>query len=183
MAQVRLQDQILQAVQAQVEALAPVAGHAAVRIEPTRNSEAEPEPIAVDTRSAMRMLGLGRSSILALADSGELPRVRFGRRVVYSTADLERLVEKRRRQAGRHPRQASTGSRRLTERSSSQRRLGRAQDRAPARRAASCRAFHSSQQSRASSTSGALRFLRHGCARHYQSGCHFHSSPAPQSPV
>jgi hypothetical protein len=85
---VRLRDQILQAVQAQVEAVAPVAGHAAVRIEPTRNSEAEPEPIAVDTRGAMRMLGLGRSSILNLADRGELPRLHFGRRVVFAVADL-----------------------------------------------------------------------------------------------
>jgi hypothetical protein len=36
----------------------------------------------------MRMLGLGRSSILNLADRGELPRLHFGRRVVFAVADL-----------------------------------------------------------------------------------------------
>jgi predicted DNA-binding transcriptional regulator AlpA len=44
----------------------------------------------------MRMPGLGRSSVLNLADSGELPRVRFGRSVRYAVADVERLVEERR---------------------------------------------------------------------------------------
>ena len=94
-----------------MEAVAPVAGHAAVRIEPTRNSEAEPEPIAVDVMGVARMLGLGRSSVLNLADSGELPRLRFGRRVVFSTADVEALVE-RRRSASRSA--ASMGLYRIT---------------------------------------------------------------------
>ena len=49
----------------------------------------------------MRMLGLGRSSVLGLADSGELPRLRFGRRVVYAVDDIERLVEQRRSASAR----------------------------------------------------------------------------------
>ena len=65
-------------------------------MEPTRNSEAEPEPIAVDTKGAMRMLGLGRSSVLNLADRGELPRLRFGRSVRFAVSDVERLVAERR---------------------------------------------------------------------------------------
>ena len=95
-----------------MEAVAPVAGHAAVRIEPTRNSEAEPEPIAVDTRGAMRMLGLGRSSILNLADSGELPGC--GSAGVGSwLADVEALVE-RRRSASREAAGRGAGIYRLT---------------------------------------------------------------------
>jgi hypothetical protein len=96
---VRLQDQILQAVQAEVEAVAPVAGNATVRIEPTRNSEAEPEPITVDVRGAGRMLGLSRTSVLALADRGKLTKLRFGRRVVYDVGEITALVEQRRRSA------------------------------------------------------------------------------------
>ena len=37
-----------------------------------------------------------RSSILNLADRGELPRLRFGRRVVFACSDVEALVERRR---------------------------------------------------------------------------------------
>lgn len=66
-----------------------------------RAQQAEAVPVlAVDVYGAAKMLGLGRSTILNLADSGELPRLRFGRRVVFSTADITALVE-RRRSAGR----------------------------------------------------------------------------------
>jgi predicted DNA-binding transcriptional regulator AlpA len=61
------------------------------------------EPLAVDTPTAMRMLSLGRSSVLGLADRGELPRLHFGRRVVYAIADVEAVIERRRaaaREAG-----------------------------------------------------------------------------------
>lgn len=46
------------------------------------------------------MLGLGRCSILNLADRGELPRLHFGRRVVFAVSDVEALVERRRRSSG-----------------------------------------------------------------------------------
>ena len=59
------------------------------------------EPITVDVMGAARMLGLGRSTVLGLADSGELPRLRFGRRMLYAVSDIERLVEQRRRSASR----------------------------------------------------------------------------------
>ena len=62
-----------------------------------------PEPVAVDIRGAMKMLNLGRSSVLGLAASGELPPLRFGRSVRYSTDDISALVERRRaaaREAG-----------------------------------------------------------------------------------
>ena len=52
--------------------------------------------LAVDVRGAMKMLSLGRTSVLELADRGELPRVRFGRAARFSVSDIERLVKKRR---------------------------------------------------------------------------------------
>jgi excisionase family DNA binding protein len=61
------------------------------------------EPLAVDVMGAAKLLGLGRSSVLNLADSGQLPRLRFGRRVVYAVDDIEALIEQRRaaaREAG-----------------------------------------------------------------------------------
>ena len=45
---------------------------------------------------AARMLGLGRSSVLNLAYSGELTKIRFGRRVVYDVTEITELVERRR---------------------------------------------------------------------------------------
>jgi len=52
--------------------------------------------LVVDVRGAMKMLHLGRSTVLALADSGELPRLRVGRTVRYAVADVEHLVERMR---------------------------------------------------------------------------------------
>jgi excisionase family DNA binding protein len=65
---------------------------------------AEPAPaqprdipvLAVDVYGAMRMLGLGRTTVLALADFGELPLVRFGRSVRFLVGDIEALAERRR---------------------------------------------------------------------------------------
>ena len=59
------------------------------------------EAIAVDARGAGQLLGLGRSSILNLADSGELPRLHFGRAVRFAVSDVTALVERRRSAAGR----------------------------------------------------------------------------------
>ncbi len=62
-----------------------------------RAQQAEAVPVlAVDVYGAARMLGLGRSSVLGLADSGQLPRLRFGRSVRFSTQDIEALVQRRR---------------------------------------------------------------------------------------
>jgi excisionase family DNA binding protein len=66
------------------------------------HGQAEAVPVlAVDVMGAARMLGLGRSSVLGLADSGQLPRLRFGRSVRFSTQDIEALVERRRQSASR----------------------------------------------------------------------------------
>lgn len=54
------------------------------------------EALAVDVRGAMRMLGLGRCTVLALADAGELPRLRVGRAVRFAVADVEHLVARMR---------------------------------------------------------------------------------------
>ena len=49
----------------------------------------------------MRMLGLGRTSILIMADRGELTKIRMGRRVVYDVGEITALIEERRRSASR----------------------------------------------------------------------------------
>jgi len=64
------------------------------------NQTTKPEPIAVDVMGAAKLLGLGRSSILNLADSGQLPRLRFGRSVRFAVSDIEALVERRKAAAG-----------------------------------------------------------------------------------
>jgi hypothetical protein len=48
----------------------------------------------------MRMTGPGRTTILGLADAGELPRLRAGRAVQFAVVDVEHLAEKMR--AGEH---------------------------------------------------------------------------------
>ena len=66
-----------------------------------RAQQAGPAPVLlVDTPTAMRMLSLGRSSILNLADRGELTRLRFGRAVRYPVADVEAAIERRRAAGG-----------------------------------------------------------------------------------
>jgi excisionase family DNA binding protein len=63
-----------------------------------RLQQAAPTPaLAVDVYGAMRMLGLGRCTVLALADAGELPRLRVGRAVRFAVTDVEHLVERMRR--------------------------------------------------------------------------------------
>ena len=62
-----------------------------------RGQQAGAVPVLlVDVHVAARMLGLGRCTILALADRGELPRLRFGRAVRFAVGDIEHLVERRR---------------------------------------------------------------------------------------
>jgi hypothetical protein len=62
-----------------------------------RAQQVSPAPaLVVDVRGAMQMLRLGRCSVLALADRGDLPRLRFGRAVRFAVSDVEALVERRR---------------------------------------------------------------------------------------
>ena len=53
------------------------------------------EPILVTTKDAMKMLSLGRSSIVNLANSGDLTPIHLGRSLRFSTADISALVERR----------------------------------------------------------------------------------------
>jgi hypothetical protein len=52
--------------------------------------------LTVDVRGAMRMLHLGRSTVLALADADLLPRLRVGRAVRFAVCDVEHLVDRMR---------------------------------------------------------------------------------------
>jgi excisionase family DNA binding protein len=62
-----------------------------------RGQQVSPAPaLVVDVYGAMQMLRVGRCTVLALADSGELPRLRTGRAVRYAISDIERLVERMR---------------------------------------------------------------------------------------
>jgi excisionase family DNA binding protein len=64
-----------------------------------QSPETAAEPLAVDVRGAARLLSLSRSTILNMADRGELTRIRMGRSVRYSTRELADLIEERRRSA------------------------------------------------------------------------------------
>ena len=63
-----------------------------------RAQQAGPAPVLlVDVHAAARMLGLGRCTILALADAGELPRIRVGTRGVrFAVSDIENFVKRQR---------------------------------------------------------------------------------------
>jgi predicted DNA-binding transcriptional regulator AlpA len=91
-----------------------------------RVQQVSPAPaLVVDVYGAMQMLRLGRCSVLALADRGDLPRLRFGRAVRFAVSDVEALVERRRSAsqgddglaAPRRTGPGCSGSRRLTRRS------------------------------------------------------------------
>ena len=76
-----------------------------------RAQQAEAVPVlAVDVMGAARMLGLGRSSVLGLADSGQLPRLRFGRSVASAPRTSRRWSSAGAGRPGGRPRQrGSTG--------------------------------------------------------------------------
>jgi excisionase family DNA binding protein len=56
-------------------------------------------PMLVDVYGAAQLLRLGRCTVLALADAGELPKLRFGRALRFARSDLEALVERRKQEA------------------------------------------------------------------------------------
>ncbi|MBT9143385.1 MAG: putative DNA-binding proteinA [Dehalococcoidia bacterium] len=53
----------------------------------------EEETLVLSVPEAGRLLGLSRSTSYALANSGELPCLRLGRRLVVPKAALEKLLE------------------------------------------------------------------------------------------
>jgi excisionase family DNA binding protein len=48
--------------------------------------------LAIDVVEAGKMLGLGRSAAYAAAARGEIPTLRFGRKIVVPLAQLEALL-------------------------------------------------------------------------------------------
>jgi Helix-turn-helix domain len=54
--------------------------------------------LVVDVHGAMKMLQLGRTTVMALAASGELPRLKAGRATRFAIADIQHLIK--RMQAG-----------------------------------------------------------------------------------
>lgn len=80
-----------------------------------RVQQVSPAPaLVVDVYGAMQMLRLGRCSVLALADRGDLPRLRFGRAVRFAVSDVEALVEQRRAASRSESRAAEAGLFRLS---------------------------------------------------------------------
>jgi len=71
------------------------------------------QALAVDSRTAGRMLGLGRTSISNLVSRGELTPLKFGRATRYSTQEISELVA-RRRAEGRSASAAQMGIYRLS---------------------------------------------------------------------
>ena len=61
-----------------------------------QSPETAAEPLAVDVRGAARLLSLSRSTILNMADRGELTRIRMGRSVRYDVTEITELVRQRR---------------------------------------------------------------------------------------
>ncbi len=60
----------------------------------------ETTPLLLDEREAARLLGVAPRTLWSLADSGELPCVRIGRRKLYSRDTLRRFIAEREAGAG-----------------------------------------------------------------------------------
>ncbi|MBX3360146.1 MAG: helix-turn-helix domain-containing protein [Phycisphaeraceae bacterium] len=56
-------------------------------------------PLTVNRRDAARMLGISERLLWTLTNSGSVPHVRIGARVLYPTEQLRRWVDERVRQA------------------------------------------------------------------------------------
>lgn len=52
--------------------------------------------ITYSVAEAGEALSLGRATLYELAESGELPRVRFGKKILFAAVDLARLLDRRR---------------------------------------------------------------------------------------
>jgi excisionase family DNA binding protein len=51
------------------------------------------EPLAISVSEAVRVLGLGRTSIYALISAGRLETFKLGRRTLVKTSSIRRLVD------------------------------------------------------------------------------------------
>lgn len=52
----------------------------------------EMEPLVLTVEQARKLLGLSRSLIYQAINSGQIPSIRIGRRILIPTAQLERLI-------------------------------------------------------------------------------------------
>ena len=59
-----------------------------------------PEPLTHSPDAAARRLGVGRTMIFELMNSGELRRIKFGKRTLIPDADLVALIERRAEREG-----------------------------------------------------------------------------------
>lgn len=57
--------------------------------------KSHPEPLAHSPDDAARRLGVGRTKVFELMNSGELRRIKLGRRTLVPDADLVALIERR----------------------------------------------------------------------------------------
>ena len=63
----------------------------------------EKTPLLLDEREAARLLGVAPRTLWSLADTGEVPCVRIGRRKLYSVSSLHEFIRQR-ESAGATPR-------------------------------------------------------------------------------
>lgn len=57
-----------------------------------RNGRTRTEAAVVDVETAARLLGIGRGLAYRLAQRGEIPTLRLGRRLVVPKAQLDRML-------------------------------------------------------------------------------------------
>jgi len=60
--------------------------------ETTTGSPDEIEPLVVDLRTAARLLGISGRTLHSMKQSGEIPHVRFGNRVLFSIESLKTFI-------------------------------------------------------------------------------------------
>ncbi len=58
-------------------------------------SAGEATPLLLDERTAARTLGVAPRTLWSLADAGEIPCVRIGRRKLYAIASLKQFIAER----------------------------------------------------------------------------------------
>jgi len=76
-----------------------------IHVEPVPTNAESVAPLLVDERTAARLLGVSPRTIWAMANRGDLPRVRIGKRCVrFRVADLQAWCEQQ-VQAGKPPAQ------------------------------------------------------------------------------
>ena len=60
--------------------------------QPTKNAQPPVDPLAVNVEHAAFMLNISRATLFRLIKTGELQGKKFGRRRVFSIAELQRVL-------------------------------------------------------------------------------------------